>query len=82
MTKRPGTHVDKNGILHWTGVLIVDDSPESADWIKVAEWDRTFSEEEHHLLDTYAPISSNVCRHRPLTEAWTSRKWSFRPDKR
>ena len=68
MTKRPSTHVDRNGLSHWTGVLIVDDSPENADWIEVAGWFRTFSEDERHLLETFKGCSSSLCKRAWLAQ--------------
>ena len=68
MAKQAKTYVDKNGILHWTGVLIVDDSPENADWIKVAGWSRTFSDEERRLLETFKGCSSSLCQRAWLAQ--------------
>jgi hypothetical protein len=33
----------------------------NSDWIKVAGWDRTFSDEEHHLLETFRGCSRAMC---------------------
>ena len=68
MAKRAKSGADRNGILHLKGVLCLDDSPENADWIKVAGWFRTFSDAERRLLETFRGCSRSLCNRAWLAQ--------------
>ena len=40
----------------------------NSDWIKVAGWDRTFSDEERRLLETFKGCSSSLCQRAWLAQ--------------
>jgi len=68
MAKRAKSYVDKNGMAHITAPICLDTSSENADWIKVAGWFRTFSDEERHLLETLRGCSSSLCNRAWLAQ--------------
>lgn len=49
MVKRVKSYIAKNGMVHITTPICLNSSPENADWIKVAGWFRTFSDERRLL---------------------------------
>ena len=68
MTRQPKSHSDKNGIVRIATPICLDNSSENADWIKVAGWFRTFSDDERHLLETFRGCSSDLCNRAWLAQ--------------
>ena len=68
MTGRAKDDVDRKGILHLKGVLCLDNSPDNADWIKVAGWFRTFTDAERQLLDRFQGCSRSLCNRAWLAQ--------------
>lgn len=69
MTRRAKSYVDKDGMVHITTPICLDNSSENADWIKVAGWFRTFTDAERQLFETFDGCSSNLCKR-----AWVAQR--------
>ena len=69
MTGRSKSHMDTSEKIGALPVVCVDAGPEKSDWLKVAEWLRTFSQEERQLLKSFKGCDSDLC-----SRAWLAQR--------
>lgn len=68
MTRRTKDPAGKNGVVRITTTICLDGNSENVDWIKVAGWLRTFSEEERQLLEMFKECSGTLCNRAWLAQ--------------